>query len=102
MRIDGRPHVTQLRAPGAQLLPFVGKRLKTLDRGRPFQVESADERSINILVGSSGRTRSIPRHEFDLAREHLARRHELTRSEIQAGYSTRNSAYVAAMLAQLP
>jgi hypothetical protein len=81
---------------------LVGRKLYTLDQRHPFQVVEIDEKSLHILVETTGNHRAIPRGEIEAAWKHLVREGEITRTEIREQYSAANPAYVAAVLAALP
>lgn len=81
---------------------LVGRKLVTLDEKKPFEVLCITEETIIIHVHSTGRERNIARKEVEGAMTELDMRGEISRTEIQKQHSSRNPAYVAAMLAALP
>ena len=85
-----------------RLLGLAGQQLRTLDRGRPFQVLGADGNSLVIRVLSTGHERRIHRDEVEGAWRHLEDAGNLSRTDINVAYSPWNPAYVAALLAAVP
>jgi hypothetical protein len=79
-----------------------GASLRTLDKGRSFDVTHVGDTSVTVRPHATGTERSIERDAVERAFEELAVRGELTRAEIQERYSSFNPAYVAAMLAEVP
>lgn len=79
-----------------------GMTIKTLDRNRPFTIRSVDNKVLVVLIGSTRKERKISRNEIDGAYKVLYQDHKVTRSEIEAKFSMRNPAYVAAILSKYP
>lgn len=78
---------------------LVGKSFYTLGRGHEFRVEEMGEGHL-LIVTTQGRRR-IPRRELEGAWQNLTRQGKLTQQQIVKGSSPFNSAYVAALLAQM-
>ena len=79
-----------------------GRELKTLGRGRPFEVQAVDEVGVVLSPVVSGKQRTIQRKTLEEAFNALLARRELTGVEIAEEFSPFNGVYVAAMLAALP
>lgn len=79
-----------------------GLELKTLEKGRPFSVESVLQDRVVLSPLVSGKPRVIPRRTLEGAFEALLSRRELTSPEIAREFSPFNAVYVAALLAALP
>ncbi len=79
-----------------------GRELKTLERGRPFDVVSVGEASVVLSPAVSGKQRRIRRGTLEGAFGALLARRELTSLEIADEFSAFNAVYVAALLAALP
>jgi len=89
-----------------QLWPAIcmlkGRELKTLERGRPFNVVAVEEGQVVLSPVVSGKPRSIRRGTLEGALGALLARRELTSLQIADEFSTFNAGYVAALLAALP
>ena len=79
-----------------------GRELKTLERGRPFDVVVVDQASVVLSPAVSGKLRTIYRKTLEGAFSALIDRRELTGVEIAEEFSPFNAVYVAALLAALP
>jgi hypothetical protein len=79
-----------------------GRELKTLERGRPFEVVNVDGERVVLSPVVSGKERVIPRETLENAFGALLERRELTGVEISGEFSSFNGVYVAALLAALP
>jgi len=79
-----------------------GRELKTLERGRPFDVIAVDEAGVVLSPAVSGKPRTIHRGTLEGAFNVLYERRELTGVEIAEEFSPFNAVYVAALLAALP
>ena len=79
-----------------------GLALKTLARGRPFDVVSVSNETVILSPAVSGVERMIPRTDLEDAFTALLHRRELTTLEIAEEISTFNAAYISALLAALP
>jgi hypothetical protein len=79
-----------------------GKKLETLDRGKPFTVDFIHN-DVIIITTSSNKTRNVPLQGTIDAYNHLIIHGKLTRTEIEEQeYTIRNTAYMAAVLASFP
>jgi len=81
---------------------LLARRLRTLDRKRPFVVKAVDERGLTLLLESTGKERVVPRSEIESTFKDLWVRSEISRAEIRERHSKAHPAYVAALLAELP
>ena len=79
-----------------------GRELKTLERGRPFEVVNVGGERVVLSPVVSGKARIIPRSTLEEAFGALLDRRELTGMEIAGEFSAFNAVYVAALLAALP
>ncbi|MDY6867030.1 MAG: hypothetical protein SVT56_03875 [Chloroflexota bacterium] len=79
-----------------------GRELKTLERGRPFDVVRVGEAGVVLSPAVSGKRRRIQRETLEGAFGALLARRELTGMEIADEFSAFNAVYVAALLAALP
>jgi hypothetical protein len=79
-----------------------GRELRTLERGRPFEVVSVDDAGVVLSPAVSGKLRTIQRETLEEAFCALIDRRELTRVAIAEEFSAFNAVYVAALLAALP
>ena len=78
------------------------KELFTLSYRKPFTILSVHTNGIEVKI-STGSIRFIRIEELQWALTHLERRKSITRKEIEMeNYSPRNSAYVFAVLAEMP
>ena len=78
-----------------------GRELKTLKRGRPFEVVVEDQ-GVVLSPVVSGKRRTVQRETLEGAFGALLERRELTGLEIAEEFSPFNAVYVAALLAALP
>jgi len=79
-----------------------GKKLYTLDRKKPFSVNSI-KGNIILITTSTGKPRNVPLQGTIDAYIHIQKLGELTRAEIRdQNYSAWNPAYIAAILASFP
>jgi len=79
-----------------------GRELKTLERGRPFEVLNVRQDRVVVTPAVSGTRRTIQRGTLEGAFNALLDRRELTGVEIAGEFSAFNAAYIAALLAALP
>lgn len=79
-----------------------GLELKTLDRGRPFEVLDVDNEGVLLSPVVSGKLRRIQRETMEGAFDALLVRRELTGLEIAEEFSAFNAVYIATLLAALP
>lgn len=79
-----------------------GRQLKTLERGRLFEVLSVEQGRVVLSPAVSGKPRTIRRDTLERAFLALRQRRELTSVEIMEGFSAFNAVYVASLLAALP
>lgn len=79
-----------------------GCTLKTLDRGKQFELLVVTNHGEIVKPLATGKERLVPRSEIDGAYRELFSNKEITRTIIEAKYSPRNPVYVAAILAELP
>ena len=79
-----------------------GTELKTLERGRPFDVVAVDEVGVMLSPAVSGKPRTIQRLTLEGTFDALVDRRELSGVEIANEFSPFNAVYVAALLAALP
>lgn len=86
----------------SQFKRFEGETLYTLDRRNPFDVVRVTRSQLIVSPHKSGDERILTRQVLEGAYQTLQQKTELTRGDIQANYSGWSSAYVAALLAQLP
>jgi|WetSurMetagenome_2_1015567.scaffolds.fasta_scaffold49000_2 hypothetical protein len=84
------------------LASLTGQTIKTLDQCRAFDVLDVSRAGVIIHIQRVGNERLIPYKQIEGAYCDLIVHGELSRSQIEAQYSPRNPAYVAALLAQLP
>ncbi|MBN1139680.1 MAG: hypothetical protein JXM73_24115 [Anaerolineae bacterium] len=84
----------------SQIRTLQGKTLRTLDQRKPFTVVDILDSQVALKV-STGKIRPVRRDEIEGPFRELVREGEITRTRIQAQYSARNPAYVAAILAEL-
>jgi YgiT-type zinc finger domain-containing protein len=87
---------------GTLVSPLVGETCPTLKHGHKFQVLKKGSNHIELMICSTGKPRRIARHEVEEAWQHLIGTGSLTRKEIMQQFSSRNPAYVAALLARMP
>jgi hypothetical protein len=81
---------------------MAGKTLATLERGKAFDIVKVGSSRVVVRPHASNTARSIERRELEGAFKELSLQGELSRSRIQQQYSDWNSAFVAAMLADIP
>jgi hypothetical protein len=81
---------------------LTGRELKTLARGRPFEVVEVGGDQVALSPVVSGKPRMIQRDTLENAFNALLDRRELTSTEIADEFSPYNAVYVAALLAALP
>jgi len=79
-----------------------GRELKTLKRGRPFEVVTVKDQGVVLSPVVSGKRRTVQRETLEGAFGALLERRELTGLEIAEEFSPFNAVYVAALLAALP
>lgn len=79
-----------------------GRELKTLERGRPFEVSAVGAERVVVTPAVSGARRTIQRGTLEGAFNALLDRRELTGVEIAGEFSAFNAVYIAALLAALP
>ena len=79
-----------------------GRELKTLERGRPFEVRDVRQDRVVVMPAVSGACRTIQRGTLEGAFDALLDRRELTGVEIAGEFSAFNAVYIAALLAALP
>lgn len=79
-----------------------GRELKTLERGRPFEVRDVRQDRVVVTPAVSGARRTIQRGVLEGAFNALLDRRELTGVEIAGEFSAFNAVYIAALLAALP
>ena len=79
-----------------------GRELKTLERGRPFEVWAVHPDRVVVTPVVSGARRTIRRPVLEDAFGALLDRRELTGVEIAGEFSAFNAVYIAALLAALP
>ncbi len=79
-----------------------GRELKTLKRGRPFEVVAVKDEGVVLSPVVSGKRRTVQRETLEGAFGALYERRELTGQEIAEEFSPFNAVYVAALLAALP
>jgi hypothetical protein len=79
-----------------------GRELKTLARGRSFEVLAVEGDQVALSPVASGKTRTIPRVTLEGAFNALLDRRELTTLEIAEEFSAYHAVYVTALLAALP
>ncbi len=79
-----------------------GKTLKTLDLQRPFTILRVTPKRVVVRVEARGRERPIRFAEIEGAFLALIREGHISRVDIEARFSPRNPAYVAAILSRLP
>ncbi len=86
-----------------ELKKLEGQELATLDRGRRFKVENVISPKLVVLfLFIPQNSRLIQAPEIEGAFKELEREKTITRGIIQEKFAPRNSAYVAALLAELP
>lgn len=79
-----------------------GETLQTLAQGKKFDILNVDYKGIDILVHSTNRERYITKIEIEKSWEILISNESLLGTYILNEVPSRSSAYIAAMLAQLP
>ncbi len=79
-----------------------GQTLRTLDRGKRFDVVSVTENTVTVMPHETHEQRPIDREMLEDAYRFLEVTGQITRTDIRAEYSEFNSAYVAAILAEMP
>lgn len=79
-----------------------GRELKTLERGRPFEVMDVMDDRVVVIPVFSGKQRTISRSTLEGAFGALLERRELSGVSIAGEFSAFNAAYIAALLAALP
>jgi hypothetical protein len=79
-----------------------GKTLKTLDKGREFDILDISKNYLFIKIHSTGKERKIERRMIESAYRELALRGEISRADIEKRHAPRHPAYVAAILAETP
>jgi hypothetical protein len=84
------------------LVGLQGKVLKTLGQGKPFTVINVSQGYIYIVPHKNNKGRTIDIKEIEGAYRRLKTMGQITRVEIEAQFSPRSPAYVAAILATLP
>jgi hypothetical protein len=84
----------------SQVQGLRGRALHTLVRRYPFEVLSVEDGSI-LLRPSTGKERTVSRHEIEGAFDELCTRGEIDLKAIERRHSARGVSYVAAILAQL-
>jgi hypothetical protein len=77
-----------------------GKTLHTIDRKEPFVVAQVLHDRV-VIENSLGKERPIRWSEIGASWDHLEQHGTVTRAEIMESYSSYNSAYVAAILANV-
>ena len=86
--------------PNIRLLD--GRELRTLERGRLFEVVVVGDEQVVLRPVVSGKPRVIRRETLETTFDALFDRRELTGLEIAEEFSMFNAVYVAALLAALP
>jgi hypothetical protein len=81
---------------------LAGRELKTLARGRAFEVSDVDTDQVTLSPVASGKMRMIQRDILEGAFNALLNRQELTSIEIAEEFSPYKAVYVTALLAALP
>jgi hypothetical protein len=84
----------------SQVQQLRGRALHTLVRRYPFEVLSVEAGSV-LLRPSTGKERTLGRHEIEGAFDELCTRGEIDLKAIERRHSARGVSYVAAILAQL-
>jgi hypothetical protein len=79
-----------------------GQTLRTLDQSKPFDIVEVTEYAVIVRPHKSNAVRLISRDEIEDAAKRLIAVGQLTRTEVHAEFSEFNTAYVAAVLAELP
>ncbi len=82
--------------------PLQGSTLYTLDQNHAFDVVSFTPETVVLWLHTTARQRDVPWKELDGVWNELQLHGMITRKDIQARYSPRNPAYVAAILAVMP
>jgi hypothetical protein len=77
-----------------------GKILHTIDQKEPFVITQALHDRV-IIENSMSKERTIQWSEIKASWSHLEQHGTITRAQIMESYSSRNSAYVAAILANV-
>ena len=85
-----------------ELKKLQGRTLRTLGQGKLFDVVVVLSDSIVVKPHSSGRERPVARTAIEGSFRELASHGQISRSKIEDSYMPRSSAYIAAMLAELP
>lgn len=86
----------------AEIRKLKGKTLKTLDHGNPFDVLDVTDSAVIVRPHNPMDERRIQRKDIESAIKELVARGEITRQTIHQKRPKRNSARIAAILAQLP
>lgn len=79
-----------------------GRTLTTLARKVKFDILDVDKTGIDIFVYSTKRERHISKREIEKSWEHLAATGSVSATYILNIVPSRSSAYIAALMAQLP
>jgi hypothetical protein len=87
---------------GPEIKKLEGKRLRTLNRHKPFEIVAVSENSVIVLPLETQKERPIPREGIEEAYRHLTVTGQLTLAELENEYNPRNPVYTAAMLAEMP
>ncbi len=85
-----------------ELKKLQGGTLRTLGKDKLFDVIVVLSDSIIVKPHFKGKERSVPRTAFEGVWRELTSNGEITRVRIEAEYMPRSSAYIAAMLLELP
>ena len=84
-----------------ELKKLEGFTFQTLKQKKKFEVIVVTDSLILIKPQARGKERSISRKEVEGSYHELVASRQISRSQIEDRYSPRNSAFVAALLAQL-
>jgi len=84
------------------IIGLQGKVLNTLDQGKPFDISHVSSTRVNIIPHKSKIERTIYMKEIEGSYRKLKAIGRITRVEIEAEFSPRNPAYIAAILSTLP
>jgi hypothetical protein len=79
-----------------------GRELKTLARGRSFEILAVQEDQVALSPVASGKMRTIQRETLEGVFNALLNRREMTTLEIAEEFSPYQAVYVTALLAALP
>ena len=86
----------------AEVRKLEGLTLKTLGHHSAFDLLRVDPKKVVVYIHRSGRERAIRGAEIERAFQALVQERHISRIDIQARYSPRCPAYVAAILSRLP